>query len=97
MARIIKRSFCDIKVTDKCSIVVQNFPRGRRGPVGAPGMIAEAGQRGPAGPAGPQAARGERGESGSRDGAPGGPSLKSPSRVRSVFPETWIWSDMVLE
>ena len=30
--------------------------------------------------------------------APGGTSqLKSPSRVRTNFPETWIWADEIIE
>ena len=50
---------------------------------GQPGM---AGERGPAGPGGPVA------ESGLAPGGTGG-GLQTVDRVRTIFPETWLWSD----
>ena len=57
---------------------------------GLPGPAGPAGARGPAGPAGPA---GNRGMVGSPAPAPP-PAANAPvERIRTEFPETWIWLD----
>ncbi len=53
-------------------------------PMPAPTMAA-----GPMGPAGPVGESGQRGPTG-----PPAPPLQQVTRVRTEFPEAWIWADL---
>ena len=60
------------------------MPRGQPGPIpGADGREAAGGARGPQAMPAPAATPSSASK----------PTLSEPTRVRSVFPESWLWSD----
>ena len=73
-------------------------PPGRRGdsaPQGLPGQRGQPGPQGQRGQPGPQGQRGQPGPQGPAiQGKERPASLKKVSRVRTEFPEAWIWTDV---
>ena len=83
------------------------YARGAMGPPGRDGQVGSPGPSGERGPPGPQGQRGEAGPQGppgrSGEVGPQGPAvpskqrpapMKKVSRVRTEFPEAWIWTDI---
>ena len=65
-----------------------------RGPVGAPGESAQRGPMGPVGaPGAPQAPSATVMPDMPSDEAEDSNVLQEPERVRTEFPETWLWQD----
>ena len=70
-------------------------PPGDRGAAGPPGLSGSQGPPGQRGEPGPQGPSGQRGQPGTaaQDEKASAP-MKKVSRVRTEFPEAWIWTDV---